>query len=97
MTDTDRTIHGEDEIDLNDDDDDFDTSSSPSGMNDIHPPSDPASPIGSETNFGNHVDKQSQNIDSTPKLSNNGTNSSPSEPTEPYHKQQESNAKPAVS
>jgi hypothetical protein len=32
MTDSERTVHGDDEIDLNDDDDDFDTSSSPSEM-----------------------------------------------------------------
>lgn len=93
MTDTDRTIH-EDEIDLNDDDD-FDTSSSsPSGMNDIPggPNSDP-SPIESEKHFGNHLDRQ--NSDSTPpKFSNNGTSSSPIEPTEPY--KVECNEKPAV-
>jgi hypothetical protein len=92
MTDTDRTIHGEDEIDLNDDDDDFD-SSSPSGIHDIPgaTTSDLSSPI-DNNHYGNHIDRQ--NLDSTPTptkpLTSNGASASPTD------RKEESNEKTEV-
>lgn len=94
MTDTDRTVHGEDEIDLNDDDD-FDSSSSPSGMNDIPSASDLSPVGGSEGNyFPNHLDKE---VTLNATTNGNGANNSLPSPTEPYHPQDEPKLKQTVS